>query len=100
MFTVIKFPTSGSRVTTHAISIFVLLILSYAIFVACEGESGADGTQGVTGAHAIPVIQEPKVLLVKTVLLDLPDPAVTMENRVKPALLEVQLTSKQAMVYF
>ena len=49
---------------------------------------------------AIPVIQEPQVLLVKTVLLDLPDPAVTMENRVKPALLEVQLTSKQAMVYF
>ena len=115
MFTVIKFPTSGSRVTTHAISIFVLLILSSAIFVACEGESGADGTQGATGAQgiqgeagrtvhlaqkAIPVIQEPKVLLVKTVLLDLPDPAVTMENRVKPALLEVQLTSKQAMVYF
>ena len=53
MFTAIKFPASGSSVTTRAISIFVLLILSSAIFVACEGESGADGTQGSTGAQGI-----------------------------------------------
>jgi hypothetical protein len=52
MFTTINFPTSGSSVTTRAISMFALLILSSAIFVACEGESGSDGTQG-TGAQGI-----------------------------------------------
>ena len=49
MFTAIKFPASYSSVTTRAISILILLVLSSALFVACQGESGAEGAQSATG---------------------------------------------------
>jgi hypothetical protein len=47
--------------------------------------------------RAIPVIQAPKVLLVKKAQLVLLDQVGTTENRARPVLLEVRRTSKQVM---